>query len=218
MTRKERYTKVASLLAKRFPNAEYELHFDSTYQLMVAITLAARCSDKLVNEISPRLFSRFPSVNDLAKANEKDVFDLIKEVTYPESKANYLIEAAKIIVEKYNGEIPNQSLDLQQLPGIGRKSANTILAEGFYIPAIAVDTHIARVSQRIGFTASTNPDMIEKDLCLIIPRENWITDSHRLILFGRYLCTSKEPKCEECPIKEVCITHTQEKEDMELLF
>lgn len=218
MTKRERYKKIASLLEHSFPKAEFELHFESTYQLFVAIILATRCTDKLVNETTPSFFAKYPSVYELAQATEEELIRIIKSISFPETKARHIIKAAKTIVFQHGGSIPNNQAELLQITGIGQKSANTILAEGFGIPAIAVDTHIARVSQRTGLSSQTLPEKIENDLINIIPKEKWITDSHRLILLGRYICTSQSPMCDKCPIQLYCTTRTPEKANENLLF
>lgn len=203
----ERYKQIFMSLDLKFQEAKYELDFKNAYQLFVAIILAARCTDKLVNKITPVLFEKIPTIQIMAQQQESEVIQLVKDVTYPENKVKHLLSSARIITEKYYGNIPNKSELLEQLPGIGRKSANTILAEAFHIPAIAVDTHITRVSQRIGLTRNSIPERIESDLCKIIPKEKWINTSHQLILLGRYTCTAIAPNCKECPVQSFCKTN-----------
>ncbi|MCQ2218600.1 MAG: endonuclease III [Paludibacteraceae bacterium] len=216
MSRKERFAKISPLLEEAFPKAEYELDFQSPYQLMVAITLAARCTDKLVNEITPGIFLRYPTIITLANANEEDLYKQISAVTYAENKVKYLIEAAKMVVENFGGEIPWNEADLQKLPGIGRKSANAILSQAFHKPAITVDTHVARVSQRLRIAAATTPEGIERELCSIIERNRWIEESNRLTLLGRRICTFEAPKCEICPVANICRTEETSSKQLEL--
>ena len=216
MTRKERFTQISAALEQAFPNAEYELEFQTPYQLMVAITLAARCTDKLVNQITPTLFNRYPTPQALAKATTQDLLQIISDVTYPESKANYLIEASQIISEKFNGEIPQNETELTRLPGIGRKSANTILAQAYHLPAIAVDTHVARVSQRLKIATTNTPEGIEKELNLLIDKNRWIIEANRLTLLGRRVCTFNTPRCEECPVQTICQTPLEENRQLSL--
>ncbi|MBR4839349.1 MAG: endonuclease III [Paludibacteraceae bacterium] len=216
MTRKERFVQISAALEQAFPNAEYELDFQTPYQLMVAITLAARCTDKLVNQITPTLFNRYPTPQALAQAATQDLLQLLSDVTYPESKANYLIEAAQILSEKFDGEVPQNEAELSALPGIGRKSANAILAHAFHIPAIPVDTHVARVSQRLKLVSTSTPEGIEKELCLLIPRERWICEANRLTLLGRRVCTFNAPQCNGCPVQSICQTPMEENRQLSL--
>lgn len=216
MSRKERFEKIRVPLENAFPMAEYELHFGSPYQLLVAVTLAARCTDQLVNELTPELFRSYPSAAELADADEQELLRKIAPITHAETKAHQLIQAAKMITEMLNGEIPSDETELLRLPGIGRKSANAILAHAFGQPAVVVDTHVARTSQRLKIATATTPDAIERELCAIIPRKLWIGTSNRLTLLGRRICTFAHPQCERCPVREICQTEENEGKQLSL--
>lgn len=213
MARKERFERISQALAQAFPKAEYELNFRSPYQLLVAVTLAARCTDKLVNELTPELFRSYPSAAELADANEQELLRKIAPVTHADTKAHQLIQAAKVITKVFNGEVPSDETNLLRLPGIGRKSTNAILAHAFGQPAVVVDTHVARTSQRLKIATAATPEGIERELRTIIPKERWTVESNRLTLLGRRICTFDHPLCERCPVKLVCKSteaHTQQ--------
>ena len=218
MTAKERYTKLSSILDEMYPNAQLELHFENGYQLFVAILLAARCTDKLVNEKTPVLFFKYPSFHALSHASYTELVSLLGDITYAENKAQQLIAAANIIMEKHNGDLPSDIIDLLSLPGIGRKSANTIISEIYNTPAIAVDTHVSRVAQRIGLSKGKDPLAIEKDLMRIIPKANWSNFTRQATLFGRYKCTYNTPTCTNCLAKDFCATKTPDTQTELLLF
>lgn len=205
MTIKERYEGVLSHLAKEWPAADSELHFENAYQLLVAVMLSAQCTDKRVNMVTPALFTAYPTVQALAQATAEEVFSYIKSVSYPNSKSEHLVAMAKRVVEVYDGQIPDTREELQTLAGVGRKTANVVCAVWWNQPTMAVDTHIFRVAERIGLTTNAkNPLDSEKQLIKHIP-ENIIPKAHHwLLLHGRYTCQARTPKCEKCGLQNLC--------------
>ena len=205
MTRKERFQAVIEYFEKAMPNAETELHFGNAYELLVAVILSAQCTDKRVNMTTPALFAQYPTVFALAKANYDDVFALIKSISFPGNKSRHLLGMAKLVVEKFGGEIPMTVEELVQLPGVGRKTANVITSVIDQQPNMAVDTHVFRVSARIGLTVGAkNPLQTEMQLVKYIPTELVYKFHHWLILHGRYICVARNPKCSECGLRPVC--------------
>ena len=205
MTRKERYQKVIEYFKENMPVAETELNFTNPYELIVATILSAQCTDKRVNMITPAFFDRFPTLEALAVAQQEYVFEVIKSCSYPNNKAKSLVGMAKGVMERFNGKIPEDLNDLQTLPGVGRKTANVVASVAFNTPAIAVDTHVFRVAQRIGLSLNAKtPLETEKQLMQYIPKELWAVAHHWLILHGRYTCTARSPKCSSCGIKDLC--------------
>ena len=205
MTKKERYAFVISWFQKNMPNAETELHYNSPYELLVAVILSAQCTDKRVNMVTPALFKKFPGPESLAKAEFEDVEPLIKSVTFANNKTRHLIGMAKMLMEQFGGEVPDNMDDLVQLPGVGRKTANVIVSVVFDKPGMAVDTHVFRVSARIGLTTNAKtPLQTEEQLVANIPRDLLAIAHHWLILHGRYVCIARRPKCEICGLKEAC--------------
>lgn len=204
MTRKERYEKVIEYFLEHRPVAETELNFTNPYELTVATILSAQCTDKRVNMITPAFFERFPTVEALAVAQPENVFEVIKSCSYPNSKAKNLVGMAQGVMERFNGEIPQDLKALQTLPGVGRKTANVVGSVAFNIPAMAVDTHVFRVANRIGLTNSKTPLETEKQLMKHIPKYLWNIAHHWLILHGRYVCIARKPKCWECGINTYC--------------
>ncbi|MEG1555859.1 MAG: endonuclease III [Bacteroidales bacterium] len=187
------------------PNATSELVFKNAYQLMLAVVLSAQCTDKRVNLITPALFEKYPTPEALSKASVEEIFEMIKSVSYPNNKAKHLSGLSKMLVQDFNGIVPNEMDELQKLPGIGRKSANVILSVIFDKPAMAVDTHVFRVSNRLGIVKNaTTPLEVEKQLVTHFPRELLSVAHHWLILHGRYVCLARKPKCEECGLCEIC--------------
>ena len=205
MTRKERYSAVLKYFQENVPVAESELHFDSAYQLLVAVILSAQCTDRRVNMTTPALFERYPSVNNLAGASVEDVLELVKSISYPNNKARHLVGMAKKLVSDFGGEVPSDVDSLMSLPGVGRKTANVVASIIYDEPVIAVDTHVFRVSRRIGLSRGTTPRAVELDLEKNIPENIRPIAHHWLILHGRYICTAIRPKCEGCPLKEWCL-------------
>lgn len=211
MTTKQRYTQVIEWFKATMPVAETELNYDTPFHLLLAVILSAQCTDKRVNLITPALFERFPSPEDLAAATFDDVYELIRSCSYPNNKARHLIGAAKMLVEDFNSEIPSDIDSLTKLPGVGRKTANVMLAVVFNKAAMAVDTHVFRVSERIGLTTnSKSPLETEKALCKNIPEEIIPLAHHWLILHGRYVCKARRPDCLNCGLTNVCRYFLQE--------
>lgn len=211
MTRKERFRFVIEYFLEHSPDAETELLFDNTYQLLVAVILSAQCTDKRVNMTTPILFQHYPDVQSLSKATTDELFPLIKSISYPNNKTRHLIGMADKIVNHFNGEIPMTVEELIQLPGVGRKTANVITSVIDGQPNMAVDTHVYRVSRRIGLvpmTAST-PLAVEKFLIRYIPEELIHKSHHWLILHGRYICIARTPRCEICELKPACRYYQQ---------
>ena len=205
MKKADRFKNVINYFEIHKPVAETELHYKTAYELIVAVILSAQCTDKRVNIITPAFFTKFPKCSNLALAEFDEVFALIRSCSYPNSKTNYLIGMARTLVEKFDEEVPSTREKLQQLPGIGRKSANVILSVVFNQPEMAVDTHIFRVSARIGLTENAkNPYETEKQLVEFIEKDKIPIAHHWLILHGRYTCVARKPKCKECGLTEYC--------------
>jgi len=205
MTKRERYKGIIEWFEKNVPEAKTELHFRSPFQLLISTILAAQCTDKRVNMVTPVLFEAYPTPEVLAASNTETVLEYIKGISYPNSKAKHLIEMARMLVKDYNSQVPSTMEDLLKLPGVGRKTANVISSVAFDIPALAVDTHVFRVSNRIGLTDnSKTPLETEKELTGYIPKRLWSIAHHWLILHGRYVCIARKPKCEDCGIKVYC--------------
>lgn len=205
MTTKERYDGVIAWFSENMPSPETELHFDSPFHLLLAVILSAQCTDKRVNIVTPPLFEAYPDSRSLAAASEEEVFPYIKSVTFPRNKTRHLINAAKVIEEDFSGEIPGDIDKLMKIPGVGRKTANVMLAVVWNKAAMAVDTHVFRVSNRIGLTRnSKTPLETEKTLVKNIPEEIIPDAHHWLILHGRYVCKARRPDCMNCGIKEYC--------------
>ncbi len=188
-----------------YPNAKSSLDFTTPFQMLVAVCLSAQCTDARVNMVTPSLFKKYKTSKQMAKANINDLEELIHSIGFYKNKAKNLILASKKIEEDYDGIVPNDMELLQTLPGVGRKSANCILLDAYDNPqGIAVDTHVARISQRLGLSKETDPLKIEKDLLKYIPKEYWKDVNHTFILFGREICSSKNPGCENCKLKKYC--------------
>jgi endonuclease-3 len=206
VNKKERYNSVLAWFRENMPTAETELIYDNPFQLIVAVILSAQCTDKRVNLVTPALFKRFPDIASLAMANTEEVFEMIRSISYPNNKAKHLIGMAQRIKENFKDEIPQQVEDLITLPGVGRKTANVIASVIFQQPAMAVDTHVFRVSRRIGLVPLTakTPLQVEKVLIKNIPEKEIHIAHHWLILHGRYVCTARSPKCSVCQIVSYC--------------
>ena len=205
MTKKERYRKVVLWFQENNPTPTTELGYDDPFQLLIAVILSAQCTDKRVNMTTPALFEAFPTPEVLAVSTPEAVFQYIKGISYPNNKSKHLVEMAKMLVSQFNEEVPSTVEDLMKLPGVGKKTANVIASIVFGIPAMAVDTHVFRVSNRIGLTNnSKSPLETEKELTKYIPKELWSTAHHWLILHGRYTCIARKPKCEECRLVDCC--------------
>ncbi len=211
MLKKERYKGVLDWFERNVPVAETELHYENPYQLLVAVILSAQCTDKRVNMTTPALFERFPTADLLAKATIDEVFDLIKSISYPNNKAKHLVGMAQTLVDEFAGVVPSSVEDLQKLPGVGRKTANVIASVVFNKPAMAVDTHVFRVSARLGFTPnSKTPLETEKELVKHIPKRLIPKAHHWFILHGRYVCLARKPKCLECGLQPWCAYYQRE--------
>jgi endonuclease III len=205
MTTEERFSSVIGWFSENMPVAETELKYTDPYQLMVAVILSAQCTDKRVNMITPAFYERFPTVESLAASTIESVFGLIRSCSYPNNKAAHLIHASRKIVNDFGGRLPEEVDQLMTIPGIGRKTANVIAAVAFSKPALAVDTHVFRVSARIGLTVGArNPLETEQQLTKHIPSELHSIAHHWLILHGRYVCTARKPKCTECGLNKFC--------------
>jgi endonuclease-3 len=212
MTKRERYEKIIAYFSREMPVAETELEYTDPYELMVAVILSAQCTDKRVNMITPPFFQRYPEVHSLARSTQDEVFEYIKSCSYPNNKAKHLLGMARMLVEKYKGIVPDTLDELQELPGVGRKTANVILSVAFEKPAMAVDTHVFRVAARIGLTkAAKNPYESEMQLIKYIPKDKIPLAHHWLILHGRYVCTARNPACDRCGITQLC-TYFEKKE------
>ncbi len=214
MTKKERYKHFVEYFSKHQPDAVTELHYGSPYELLVAVILSAQCTDKRINQVTPALFERFPTPQVLAASTSDEVFNYIRSVSYPNNKAKHLVGMAKMLVEVFNCEVPAGIEELQKLPGVGRKTANVIASVVFDEQAIAVDTHVFRVANRIGLTTNARtPLAVEKQLMKYLPKDAPRIAHHWLILHGRYICLARSPKCEICPISWFCKyyeqTHTE---------
>lgn len=205
MRKKERFEKVIAYFQENMPTAETELHYNNPYELLVAVILSAQCTDKRVNIVTKELFKRFPEAESLAAASSDEVFTYIRSISYPNNKAKHLVGMAKMLVEDFDNVVPSDIKELQKLPGVGRKTANVIASVVYDKPAMAVDTHVFRVSERIGLTTNAKtPLATEKQLIKYIPKDLIATAHHWLILHGRYVCLARKPKCEKCGLTEFC--------------
>ena len=205
MQKKERYEKVIAYFQKAMPIAETELDYTNPYELLVAVILSAQCTDKRVNQITPELFKRFPKPELMAEVDPAEVFEYIRSCSYPNNKAKHLVGMAKMLIGDFKGVVPDDIKELQKLPGVGRKTANVIASVVYEKPAFAVDTHVFRVSNRIGLTTnSKTPLATEKELMKYFPDEIVPLAHHWLILHGRYTCLARKPKCGKCGLTEYC--------------
>ena len=205
MQKKERFEKVINYFETNQPVVTTELHYFNPFELMMAVILSAQCTDKRVNMITPNLLKKYPNANELSKAKVENVFEIIKSCSFPNNKAKYLIGMAKTLVDEFQGIIPSDVKELQKLPGVGRKSANVIASVIYGKPVLAVDTHVFRVSSRIGLTTnSKTPLQTEKQLVKYIPEDLISMAHHWLILHGRYVCRARNPECPQCGLKKYC--------------
>lgn len=210
MTIKERYEGIISVFKETMPDPKTELHYDTPFHLLLAVILSAQCTDKRINMVTPALFERFPEPADLAAASEEEVFGYIKSVTFPNNKTRSIIKAARTLIEEFGGEMPTDIDNLMKLPGVGRKTANVMLAVVWNKAAMAVDTHVFRVSNRLGLTNnSKTPLETEKTLVRHIPEELLSTAHHWLILHGRYVCKARKPDCPSCTLRPWCKSYSQ---------
>ncbi len=206
MTRKERFQAVVELFKQTNPDADTELEYNDPYQLLVAVILSAQCTDERINKVTPALFERFPTPWHLALAEPEEVYPYIKSVTYPNNKAKHLVGMARKLVEEFDGQVPSDVKDLQKLPGVGRKTANVIASVIYNQPTMAVDTHVFRVSKRLGLVNQNakTPLEVEKQLVKYLKKEDIPRAHHWLILHGRYVCLARRPRCEECRLAHLC--------------
>ncbi len=205
MTKKERYTNVLEWFQENAESSETELDYRNNFELLVAVILSAQCTDKRVNIITPALFEAFPTVEVMAESSPEVIYEYIKSCTYPNNKSKSLAGMAKKLVNDFDGKVPSDIDSLLTIPGVGRKTANVVLSVAFDIPAMPVDTHVFRVSNRIGLTnKSKSPLETERELVKYIPEELLTKAHHWLILHGRYICIARKPKCEECGLKHWC--------------
>lgn len=206
MLRKERYKQFLDYFTQNFPEPETELHYSNPYELLVAVILSAQCTDKRVNIVTPKLFERFPDPESLAASNAEEVFTYIRSISYPNNKAKHLVGMARMLVEQFHSEVPSTVEELQKMPGVGRKTANVIASVIYSMPAMAVDTHVFRVSRRLGLVPLTakTPLAVEKELVSHIPKHLIHKAHHWLILHGRYVCTARNPQCFQCPLSPFC--------------
>lgn len=204
MTREQRFESILGYFRQNVPVAESELHYNNAYELLVAVMLSAQCTDRRVNLTTPELFRAYPTVQLLAEASAEDILPYIRSISYPNSKAAHLAGMARKLVSDFNGEVPPDVDSLMSLPGVGRKTANVIAAVIFGEGVVAVDTHVFRVSNRLGLSSGKTPRAVELDLEKHIPDDIRPIAHHWLLLHGRYVCTAKNPHCEECGLKEFC--------------
>jgi endonuclease-3 len=204
MTLKERYEGVINYFKTNVPVAETELQYSNPFELIVAVILSAQCTDKRINQVTPKLFKDFPTAEVMAASNPDTIFSYIRSVSYPNNKAKHLVNMAKMLLKDFNGIIPSEIEDLIKLPGVGRKTANVIASVIYNKPTMAVDTHVFRVANRLGLTKATTPLQSEQQLIKHIPEQYVAIAHHWLILHGRYICIARTPKCDLCPLTEWC--------------
>lgn len=206
MTRKERYQYIIEYFREKMPEVTTELEFGNAFQLLCAVVLSAQCTDKRINQVTPALFRRFHTPQEMAKADVEEVLEYVKSVSYPNSKANHLVGLSRMLVDNFGGEVPSSMDDLVKLPGVGRKTANVMQAVWFGKAAMAVDTHVYRVSHRLGLVSKTanTPYKVEQELIRHIPEKDVPDAHHWLLLHGRYVCTSQKPKCAKCDFNDIC--------------
>jgi len=206
VSRRKKAETAFAALKKVIPAPETELAYDDPWQLLVAVILSAQCTDARVNQVTPRLFERFPTVEDMAAVTHEEVFPLIQSISYPNNKSKHLVGSANLLVDEFGGCVPEAVEDLVRLPGVGRKTAQVVASVAFDVPTLAVDTHVFRVANRIGLTTdgATTPDKVERQLKRLLPPEAWGEAHHLLILHGRYHCTARSPKCGSCVAAHFC--------------
>lgn len=206
MTRKERYQHFIEYFSKHQPNAETELHYGSPFELLVAVVLSAQCTDKRVNIVTPKIFHDFPTPEAMARADFGTLFPYVRSISYPNNKTKHLIALSHMLVDQYGSTVPDTVEELQKLPGVGRKTANVIASVVYNQPTMAVDTHVFRVSKRLGLVdqKAKTPLEVEKTLIKYLPQHYVHIAHHWLILHGRYICVARKPKCMECPLTQWC--------------
>lgn len=206
MKKQERFDKILAHFREAMPIVNTELDYGSTFQLLVAVVLSAQCTDKRINQVTPALFARYPDAKAMAEAEEFEVFEWIKSVSYPNAKAKHLVEMAHVLMERFDGEVPSTLDELLTLPGVGRKTANVIQSVAFGKATLAVDTHVYRVAHRMGLVSPSDntPYKVEMALMKHIPNEDIPDAHHWLLLHGRYVCTARKPKCDKCELENLC--------------
>ena len=214
MKRKDRYNYILKYFREQMADAQTELEFGSEFQLLVAVVLSAQCTDKRINQVTPELFRHYPDAPSMAKAEVEEVLEYIKSVSYPNAKAEHLVAMARMLTEKHHGEVPSDMNELLELPGVGRKTANVIQSVAFGKSTMAVDTHVFRVSHRLGLVndKADTPYKVEQELVKNIPAEDIPRAHHWLLLHGRYVCTARRPHCERCDLREACASYKLYKE------
>ncbi len=201
---------ILAALQAAYPEAGPELHFSNPYETLVATMLSAQCTDKQVNKVTPAVFARWPDASAMAQATVEELFPMVKSCGF-RSKASNIIAACQIIVERHGGQVPDTREELTALPGVGRKTANVVLANAFHIPAFAVDTHVFRVSNRLGLAEASTVEETERQLMKATPKEDWCDAHHWLIWHGRRICKAQRPLCDECPLAELCKYRKEQK-------
>src|SRR5690606_9207559 len=211
MLKKDRYKAFVEYFSTHNPDAQTELHYRNPFELLIAVILSAQCTDKRINQITPALFERYPTPESLAESSVEEVFSYIRSVSYPNNKAKHLVGMAQKLLAEFDGIVPEKIEDLQKMPGVGRKTANVISSVIYNAPAMAVDTHVFRVSNRLGLTSNaTTPLAVEKQLVAYLPQDKIHIAHHWLILHGRYICVARNPKCEICPLTWFCRYYQQQ--------
>lgn len=195
---------IKDMLNNMYPNATCELHFSNPFELLIATILSAQCTDKRVNEITARLFPQYDTPEKMSALGEEKLIPLIRDCGLFNNKAKNIIATSKILFDEYNNEVPNTREALESLPGVGRKTCNVVLSNAFNIPAFPVDTHVFRVSHRLGLSKGKTPEKVEEDLCNLFPKDEWITTHHQLIIHGRNLCKARNPLCDNCNLNIYC--------------
>ena len=202
---RERLRKVLAIIGEMYPDAHCELDYQTPFQLLVAVILSAQTTDKSVNKVTPQLWQHYPTIADLAAANVVDVENDLRTIGLYKNKARNIVKTARAVLQNFDGVVPKTHKELESLPGVGRKTANVVLAEIYKVPSIAVDTHVSRVAKRLNISAQdASVTEIEHDLMKKIPKRDWIVTHHRLIFYGRYFCLAKNPKCAICPVQSYC--------------
>lgn len=202
---RERLRKVLAIIGEMYPDAHCELDYQTPFQLLVAVILSAQTTDKSVNKVTPQLWQHYPTIADLAAANVVDVENDLRTIGLYKNKARNIVKTARAVLQDFDGVVPKTHKELESLPGVGRKTANVVLAEIYKVPSIAVDTHVSRVAKRLNISAQdASVTEIEHDLMKKIPKRDWIVTHHCLIFFGRYFCLAKNPKCAICPVQSYC--------------
>lgn len=205
MDKVKKANEIVKAFKKEYPNAKTELKYSNPFQLLIATILSAQTTDVVVNKVTPVLFERYPDVYSIAKADLRDVEEIIKSTGFYHQKAKYIIETSRIIMERFNGRVPDKMGELLQLKGVSRKTANVVLSNAFgKAEGIVVDTHVKRVSKRIGLTQNSDPYRIEEDLMKIFERKDWAFISNAMVLHGRYVCKARKPECKRCVIEHIC--------------